>query len=98
MVVPSIIEDTEFEAVQMLLKAHTLHRARRTSSADRPSSTASASAPRGRYKYYTCSTKARQGETGDWSLPWSSLRLDDDAVHERTEIGDQVSAVVLQVR
>ena len=73
---PSIIEDTEFEAVQMLLKAHS----------PAPSAPHVVSGPTllngicfratcggamtlrtgksGRYRYYTCSTKARHGETG----------------------------------
>ncbi len=53
MAVPAIVDAEEFEAVQMLLKSRS----------------PAMIAPRivsksGRYRYYTCCTKARQGETG----------------------------------
>jgi len=76
MVVPPIIEAVEFEAVQALLKARSpaLTAPRITSGPTLLTGICFCAAcgkamtlrtgKGGRYRYYTCSTKARQGETG----------------------------------
>src|SRR5712691_926743 len=76
MAVPPIIDAAEFEAVQALLKTRSpaLTAARITSGptlltgicfcADCGMAMTLRTGKGGRYRYYTCSTKARQGETG----------------------------------
>jgi site-specific DNA recombinase len=76
MAVPSIIETAEFEAVQALLKSRspTLTAPRVVSGPTLLTGICFCAAcgkamtlrtgKGGRYRYYTCSTKARQGETG----------------------------------
>jgi site-specific DNA recombinase len=87
MMVPPIIEVTEFEAVQALLKARTpvLTAPRIVSGPTLLTGICFCAAcgmamtlrtgKSGRCRYYTCSTKARQGETGCRAVPspWKSL-------------------------
>jgi hypothetical protein len=76
MAVPPIIDTVEFEAVQTLLKTRCPARTAPRLVSGGPSLPAFAFAPHcggamtlrtgksGRYRYYTCSTKVQQGETG----------------------------------
>ncbi|UPK03944.1 recombinase family protein [Bradyrhizobium sp. 170] len=96
MVVPPIIDAAEFEAVQMLLRTRspTLTAPRVVSGPTLLTGICFCAAcggamklrtgKSGRYRYYTCSTKARQGETGceGRTVPMEKL---DSAVAEHIE-------------
>ena len=88
MAVPSIIEAAEFEAVQTLLKTHcpALTAPRIVSGPTLLTGICFCAAcggamtlrtgKSGRYKYYTCSTKSRQGETGCKGRTVPMVKLD----------------------